>query len=87
MEEMQTLSQEERSRITRRTSVAEDDLDVNGKVQTVLNALQGEDELQKSKVAKVFTRKERAENIKSLPHYCPVMNILEKNIILEKILF
>ena len=30
MEEMQTLSQEERSRITRRTSVAEDDLDVNG---------------------------------------------------------
>ena len=59
MEEMQTLSQEERSRITRRTSVAEDDLDVNGKVQTVLNALQGEDELQKSKVAKVFKEKSR----------------------------
>ena len=57
MEEIQSLSQAERSRITRKKSVAEDDLDVNGKVERVLDALQDEDELEKSKVAKVFKEK------------------------------
>ena len=57
MDEIQMLSEAERSRITRKKSVAEDDLDVNGKVERVLDALQDEDELEKSKVAKIYKEK------------------------------
>ena len=57
MEEIQMLSQAERNRITRKNSVAEDDLDLNEKVERVLDALQGKDELEKSKVAKVYKEK------------------------------
>ena len=53
------LSTAEKTRITRKTSIAEDDLDVNGKVERVLNALQGEDELEKSKIAKIFLEKSK----------------------------
>ena len=71
MEEIQMLSQAERNRITRKNSVAEDDLDVNEKVERVLDALQGKDELEKSKVAKVYKEKSGLLTLTRTATGCP----------------
>ena len=58
MEEMQVIGQEERSRIMRKGSVAEEDgLDLSGKIRKILTAIENEDEVEKSKIAKVFKEK------------------------------
>lgn len=59
MEELQNLSQAERKRIVRKKPVAvvENNLDVNETVQQIVEALSEEDEVEKSKVAKVFQAK------------------------------
>ena len=57
MEEIQTMSQAEKNRIVRKKRVvAVDNMDVNGKVRQVLEALSEADELEKSKIAKVFKK-------------------------------
>ena len=47
MEEMQVIGQEERSRIMRKGSVAEEDgLDLSGKIRKILTAIENEDEVE-----------------------------------------
>ena len=56
MEELQNLSEAERNRIVRKKPVLDNNLDVNEKVQQVVQALSEEDELTKSKIAKVYQK-------------------------------
>ena len=57
MEEMQTLTEEERRKVTRKPSVVDDDLTTSQRIEKVLDVLANETPLEKSKCAKIFREK------------------------------
>ena len=57
LQEMQVMTEEEKRRVTRKTPISEDDESIDEKVDRVLNAVKEENNLEKSKIIKIFKEK------------------------------
>ena len=73
LQEMQVMREEEKRRVTRKSSISEDDESIDEKVVRVLNAVKEQNNLEKSKIIKIFKEKSgvltlgiRKPNLKNL---------------------